>query len=361
MRIIDKNSIDTIFYENAGRYLSGEMNEEQAGQFKDFCERSELLSEELNKLQNIWNTTTEKGERGNISIERALSKVKRKAHILAKRSFMFYLQKVAAVLFIPLLLASLIFYYTSVPSKDQKSIYNEMDNAYGTISKITLPDGTKVWLNSGSHFKYPAFFTGKNRKVYLSGEAYFEVAKNKKKPFIVNVSDIDVVATGTVFSVMAYAEEQTIEATLKSGKIFLSKESGKSNKLKPIAFVKPNHKAILDKEKKTININNANCDKVFAWKNGKLIFVDDPMDIVVKKLNRWYNTDIVLIDKEVKNYRYTATFTDETLLQVMELLKRSAPVTYKYYKRKKQEDHTFSKAKVEIRMRPDIKRKMKAK
>ena len=358
MSSIDNNGIDTVFYENAGRYLSGEMNKEQAENFKDFCASNELLSEELKKIQNIWNTTAEIGERGDISIERALNKVKRKVHFFAKRNFMFYLQKVAAVLFIPLLLASLLFYYTSVPSKDQKSVYNELDNAYGTISKITLPDGTKVWLNSGSHFKYPAFFTGKNRKVHLSGEAYFEVAENKKKPFIVNVSDINVVATGTVFSVMAYDDDATIEATLASGKIFLAKESG-GNKLKTIASVKPGQKAILDKEKKIININKANCDKVFAWKNGKLIFMDDPMDVVIKKLNRWYNTDIILIDKELKNYRYTATFTDETLSQVLELLECSAPITYKYYNRKKLPDSTYSKAKVEIRMRPDIKRKTK--
>jgi ferric-dicitrate binding protein FerR (iron transport regulator) len=348
---------DSEFYENAGRYLSGEMKLEEAEQFKALCDNNKQLSEELRKIQNIWGTAAEKNNLPEISIEKALEKVKRKTHFRGNNKLLLVLQRVAAILFIPLLLASLIYYYTNIPVREQKSVYNELDNAYGTVSKITLSDGTRVWLNSGSHFKYPNFFTGKNRKVYLSGEAYFEVAENKKKPFIVRVSEIDVIATGTVFSVTAYEDDSSIEATLSSGKIFLAKEVGKYNRLKTMAAVRPNQKAILDKEKKKINIKNANCKKAFAWKNGELIFVDDPMDVVIKKLNRWYNTDIVLVDEEVKNYRYTATFTGETLSQVLELLECSAPITYKYYKRKKLPDHTFSKAKVEIRLRQDLKKK----
>ena len=340
---------DTGFYKKTGSYLSGEMNKEVSDRFLDDTNHNIELSKDFKKIRRIWDSLDKAKEPADIDVEKALNKVKRRIQDFRKtRKFMFYLERIAAILFIPVLIASIVYYYSNKPIRVQQSAYNEIDNAYGTVSKLVLPDGTKVWLNSGSHFKYPLFFKQGVRKVFLSGEAYFEVAKNKRKPFVVNVSDIDVVATGTVFGVMAYANDENIVATLASGKISLAKETGPSQKLETIISVQPGQKAILNKEKKKITIEKADVDKEFAWKEGMLIFRDDPMDVVVRKLNRWYNMKIILLDKELETYRYTATFTDETLPQVLELLKHSAPLTYKYYPRKKKSDNSYSRAKVEI-------------
>jgi len=355
MGILKNSGKETSFYKNAGNYLSGEMGMEHLKRFLDNTNQSSELSQDLKKIRKIWDAFKSIKDPADIDVEKALTKVERKISYFRKsRNFIFYLERIAAILFIPLLIAGAAYYYSNKSVRVQRSAYNELNNAYGTVSEITLPDGTKVWLNSGSHFKYPLFFKKGVRKVYLSGEAYFEVARNKQKPFVVNVSDIDVMATGTIFEVRAYTNDANIVATLASGKISMAKEIGASGKLKTIISVNPGQKAILNKEKKKITIEQADVEKEFAWKEGKLIFRDDPMDVVVKKLNRWYNMEIVLVDKELETYRYTATFTDETLPQVMELLKHSAPITYKCYPRKKKPDNSYSKAKVEIRIHEKI-------
>ena len=349
-----KEEITTEFFGNAAKYFAGEMNESEAKKFEEICGSDNLLKEEIRHLEQLWNDAEKITKFDVIDTEKALQRINKRVHSLKRRKgFLFYLERIAAILFIPLLFASVLYYYANKPVRQQKSAYNELDNAYGTVSKLTLPDGTKVWLNSGSHFKYPLFFTRGLRKVFLSGEAYFEVAKDKKRPFVVKTCGIDVVATGTIFDVMAYDDDNDISSTLLRGKIYLAKKTGDLHKLRPIVFIKPGQKAVLDKEQKKISVLKTDVDEVIAWKDGKLIFRNDPMDVVVKKLDRWYNTKIILVDKELKSYRYTATFTGETLPQILELLKHSAPIEYNIYPRKKRSDHTFTKEMVEIRIRKD--------
>ena len=353
MSYYDENRMDSVFFERAGKFLAGEMDNKEAKLFRESYDSDESLREEFKQLERLWEAAHGIKVAETIDLDRAKEKVMKKAHlsgsVKVKNPFV-YMERIAAILFIPLLIVSILFYYSNKPSREGYATYNEIDNSYGTVSKLTLPDGTKVWLNSGSHFKYPLFFTKGMRKVYLTGEAYFEVAKDRKRPFIVNTSAIDVIATGTVFDVMAYNNDDVVVATLVEGKISMAKESV-SHKIKPLTTVHPGQKAILNKTKKKIAIQKADVEEVTAWRNGKLIFRNDPMDVVVKRLDRWYNTDIILTDKKLKTYRYTATFEGETLQQILELLKHTAPIEYKIYPRKKQPDQTFSKAKVEIRIR----------
>ena len=314
----------------------------------------------IEQFVRIWNVSGKLKAYHEIDVNSAGKRVKQPVFSkkdYATQKILTYLERSAAILFIPLLIASLFYYFTNRTIPDQQFAYNELDNAYGTVSKLTLPDGTKVWLNSGSHFKYPLIFNKGIRKVYLSGEAYFEVTKNKKKPFVVSTSDIDVMATGTVFNVMAYKNENNIEATLISGKISLAKETKSSLLPTPVISISPGQRAILNKGKKKIILNKVDITKIISWKDGKLIFEDDPMDVVVKKLDRWYNTKIILVDPELKTYRYTATFDGETLPQILELLKHSAPIEYTIFPRKKRDNNTFTKGKVEIRMRKGFKNK----
>ena len=349
----ETRKITPEFYEKAARYFTGDMSEEELQHFEQLCQSVPSLTKEREKLGKIWEATGNLESFDTIAGERAYDKVMKRIHhsVKPKRNFLYYLEKSAAVLFIPLFLLSLVYYLTNKPIREQQNVFNEIDNAYGTVSKLVLPDGTRVWLNSGSHIKYPLYFMHGIRKVHLDGEAFFEVAKDKKRPFIVETSQIDVIATGTVFDVMAYSDENRIVSTLVSGKIVLAKETGKSRRFKTLVSVKPGYQAVLDKTQKEITLRQTDVDKVIAWKEGKLIFRDDPMDVVVRKLNRWYNADIVLMDNELNAYRYTATFVDETLPQILELLKHSAPIDYKVYKRKKKADNSFTKEKVEIRIR----------
>jgi len=349
------------FFDNAGKLFSGEMDEEEARQFIENKNSDVPESEELEQLQRIWKISGRINKYRSIDTEKAAFKVRNKIHSNKKEkkiNIIFYLERAAAILFLPLLITSMVYYYINKPAIEQQFTYNEIDNAFGTVSKLTLPDGTKVWLNSGSHFKYPLFFSNKVRKVYLTGEAYFEVAENKKKPFVVVTPDIDVMATGTIFDVMAYNNDDNIQATLINGKISLAKETNPSSVPTPIISVEPGQIATLNKEKKKITITKTDVAKIISWKDGKLIFENDPMDVVIKKLDRWYNTNIVLVDDELKTYSYTATFEGETLTQVLELLKHSAPIEYTIFPRKKNNNNTFTKGKIEIRLRKDYKNKL---
>lgn len=334
-----------------GKYLAGELEQNEVIRIEEWLGSYEKNRKDFLKLKNIWKTTGRLKEMELLDVEKARKKVVKKLHGFGRRrNVLFYLEKIAAVLFIPLLLSGFLYFYFSEPGQKQRDVYNELSIAFGTTSQLDLADGTKVWLNSGSNLKYPLNFKGYRREVYLEGEAYFEIAKNKNKPFIVKTSDMDVKAMGTSFNVMAYPEEGMVETTLIMGKVSLVEELATS-KLKTLTEIKPGEKASFDKIKKKIILKEVDTDKIISWREGQLIFRDDPMDNVVRKLGRWFNTDIVLIDDELKSYRYTATFIDESLPQVLELLKMSSPIDYSYSPRIKKRDNTFTKRRVEIRIK----------
>jgi ferric-dicitrate binding protein FerR (iron transport regulator) len=356
----EKKNREVESSEKIGKLFFDNLSSDNSQELKTEIDNYYSGSDAINQFERIWNISGKIKAYKEIDRDAALKNIKKKIHASSRigtKGFLFYLERAAAVLFLPLFIASLSYYFINKPAVELQSSFNEIDNAYGTVSKLTLPDGTKVWLNSGSHFKYPLAFSNKVRKVYLSGEAYFEVSKNKKKPFVVTTSDIDVMATGTVFNVMAYDNEDNIEATLVSGKISMANETTSSVIPTPIVSVNPGQKATLNKEKKKIAVTNTDVAKIISWKDGKLIFENDPMDVVIKKLDRWYNTNIILVDDELRTYSYTATFAGETLIQILELLKHSAPIEYTIFPRKKNDNNTFSKGKIEIRLRKNYRKK----
>jgi len=237
-------------------------------------------------------------------------------------------------------------YYSA--KSNQKSIsltYNEVYASVDAITKVILPDGTNVWLNHSSSLRYPATFQGKFRNVELVGEGYFEVAHNSRIPFIVNTGDLQIEALGTTFNVMAYPDENRIETSLINGIVEI-KKFGKDRKIENIYKMKPTDLTIYDKNSKEVFIKTINDDRYFSWKDGKLVFTSEPMEEVVKKLSRWFNVDIQIKDHELKDLTLTATFVNETLPQVMELLTFVSPVSYTISDRKEINDGTFSRSKV---------------
>lgn len=151
---------------------------------------------------------------------------------------------------------------------------------------VVLPDGTKVWLNSSSSLTFPITFTGIERKVTLIGEAYFEVAKNKRMPFKINVNDKQVVEVlGTHFNISAYADENNITTTLLEGAV-------KINYNNKYTFIKPGQMAVNDL-KQDMKVKPADVDEIMAWKNGMFIFNNENIQNMMKKISRWYDVDVV--------------------------------------------------------------------
>jgi transmembrane sensor len=150
---------------------------------------------------------------------------------------------------------------------------------------ITLPDGTKVWLNSSSSLIFPSAFTGSERKVTLTGEAYFEVAKNKNMPFKINVNNKQVVEVlGTHFNISAYTDERSITTTLLEGSV-------KVNYQNKSILIKPGQMAV-NNLTTDITVEPADIDEVMAWKNGMFMFNNDNIVSIMKAISRWYDVDV---------------------------------------------------------------------
>lgn len=263
---------------------------------------------------------------------------------------MLWLQRIAAILFIPLALASAIQYLKSEKNKannnghtQMATVYNTVETPLGMRSSLTLPDGTKVWLNAGSKISYPVLFADEERNVALTGEAYFEVKKDWKWPFVVSTKNMNIVVTGTSFNCNAYPENEQVQTVLVEGEVTLMNHSATE-----LVSMRPGELATFDNEDQSITKTKTDLQKYIAWKNGKLMFRDDKMNKVVEKLERWYNVEFEIADKEIADYVYTATFIDESLDQVLKMLSLSAPIRYTVSERTKLEDQTFAKAKVKL-------------
>lgn len=254
-----------------------------------------------------------------------------------------FMRTSAAILLLPVLILSGFLYIQLEELKSAAIEQVELVAAYGVVSKVVLSDGSEVWLNSGSKLIYPNRFAGK-RQVYLSGEAYFKVKSDAANRFDVQTTDgITVSAYGTEFNVQAYEEEADVTATLAKGQICIEQEQ-----LKISRHLKSGEQAIFAKKEKNISLHEANILMETAWKDGKIVFRRTPMEDVAKQLSRHFNVDIQLQGKEVFDYSYSATFTTETLAEILSLLEKSAPIRCEIIEPEQQGDYAFSKKKVLI-------------
>jgi len=333
----------------------------------------------FDEFKSAWELSLRIGEMHKFDVNKASISVKNNIPEFKKKiNALYYFQQAAAILILPLLLGGIWIIYKQ-SHKPEMKLFHEISASYGTRHKINLTDGTIVWLNSGSNLKFPEIFSAQEREVQLNGEAYFDVAKDAYRPFYVNLGEISVKATGTSFNVTAYPEENTYETSLLSGKVELVKKSS-NNKEIVVCQMQPKQFAVFNKIGKNIELKDESVDeagvknktdlnsrevkriepilpvaashnKHTSWIAGKLAFRNDPMENVIKRLGRWYNVDIRLQDTILYDFQYTATFVNETLDQVLDLLVMSAPIEYSVIQRKPGNDNMYSKELVIIRLK----------
>jgi ferric-dicitrate binding protein FerR (iron transport regulator) len=243
--------------------------------------------------------------------------------------------KAAAILLIPLLVFGAWYISISVFTRDigLAEIYSPL----GARIHFVLPDGSKGWLNSGSTLKFPVKFTDKTRKVILSGEGYFDVVKNPQKPFVVRSGNLNVIALGTKFDVSGYPADKHTNVVLESGRVVINRVLSGDKQMR-IAELEPGQRVSIMKKENTFYKQNVLTDKYVSWKEGMLMFRKDPMTEVIDKINRWYNVNVIIKDEEIKEYRYRATFKDETLDEVLKMMKITSPIDYYIPKRNIKED-----------------------
>lgn len=204
----------------------------------------------------------------------------------------------------------------------ENNAFNTIETPNGGQYQIVLPDGTKVWLNAASSLKYPEVFVGNERSVQLTGEAYFEVAKNKTKPFHVRSKNQDVEVLGTHFNINSYMDDKTIKTTLLEGSIKISNQ--KSNKT-----LKPGEQAVTGiAENAFIHVSNdVDLDDEVAWKNGLFRFNDLELRDVLIQLERWYDVKIDYSSLPNKRYNGMVPRTSK-LSQVLAMLEKTGNIKF---------------------------------
>ncbi len=263
-----------------------------------------------------------------------------------KFRFLATLQRVAAILFLPLLLGSLAWFYFSEERSLPSAGFAEIECPDGVRTRFTLPDGTTGHLNSGSHLGYSLDFS-KNRTVTLSGEAFFQVMENKKFPFTVNTPHMAIKVTGTAFNVISYPGETTEEVILQSGTLEVSNPAGTR-----ITTMEDNQRLKMDLSDGSCTRGEVIASQYTGWTEGKLVFRNEEMGQVAQRLSRWYNADIIIADRRLLDYTFYATFQDEQLDEVLKLLAITTPILYEEKERLPLEDGTFPKRKITLRLNP---------
>lgn len=349
------------------KYCNNSCTDEELSIVLAWFEECASTTQGKSLLFQIWDDLDEEVDIKNVSFDLMLDKIHHIANLnqserllekanqnivkfKRRENFIRILTRVAAVLMIPILVLGLYMssrYYSF--KQDHVLVsqsYNEVFSSVDAITKVTLPDGSMVWLNHSSTLRYPATFREKYRTVELEGEGYFEVAHNPKIPFIVKTGEIEVVALGTTFNIMAYPDEGKIETSLINGSVKLQKVETDGS-IVQLLNMQPTDLAVYNKSNNQISKRNIFDDRYFAWKDGRLIFNEEPMGEVVKKLSRWFNVDIKIKDPELLEITYTATFVQETLPQVLELLTMMSPVSYSISNREEiNSSKSFSKREV---------------
>ncbi|MGF6848726.1 transmembrane sensor [Chitinophaga sp. W3I9] len=210
--------------------------------------------------------------------------------------------------------------YSSAAGASAEPLYNSIITPRGGQYQVTLSDGTKVWLNAASTLRFPAAFTGAQRQVTLTGEAYFEVAKNADKPFLVTVNNLQVTVLGTHFNIMAYEDEAVINTTLLEGAVKVS--GGNST-----ALLQPGEQAQLRRQGNIRVMKNADLNAVMAWKNRLFWFEQDDIHTVMRQLSREYNI-AVEIRGNIQRHFTGSIPRDVNVSTVLEVLEKTGGVHF---------------------------------
>lgn len=199
--------------------------------------------------------------------------------------------------------------------------YNTIRTPKGGQYQVVLPDGSQVWMNAASSLKFPVVFTGKNRTVILTGEAYFEIAQQAEKPFIVQTSGIEVKVLGTHFNVMAYADEDRVRTTLLEGAVTVTQGAATT-------MMKPGQQASIAEKEDRFLITRPEMEEVMAWKEGQFRFRKAEIPVIMRQIARWYDVDIEY-KGDVSGIRMYGSMTrKENITQLLELMEQTGRVHF---------------------------------
>lgn len=264
-------------------------------------------------------------------------------------SMLFWYYRLAGILLLPIIIVSLWISYNQLTLKSEFARINgyfqgksvRVTVPIGGQLTLALPDSSMVWLNSGSEISYPVYFAQGKREVEITGEAYFKVTKSDKM-FVVKNPGPTIQVYGTEFNVHAYPNEKRITIALVNGIITL--KDGNEHELK----VDPGEVASFDQIAGKLTKQTEDINQYISWREGKYIFRDASLELILKTLERKYNVSILLKNPELNQSKFNATIEGEPLDQVLELLTFSSPLQYEYKPQQLKADGSYSKAEVTL-------------
>lgn len=326
--------------EKLSRYFAGE--DSDYNYIKEIFSRSDRHSRLKEFLWKQFDSIETEDPTNDDDLNKILSNLNYGIIKKERRRAIFYkrVSWVAAIIILPLLIFS---GNSFLREKEEKALSSfKIHSPAWTKIEFKLPDGTNGWLNCNSSLEYSSNFLEK-RDVTLNGEAYFSVISDSIRPFTVNTNWLSLKVVGTSFNISAYEDESNVEVVLEEGEIIVGDMySGNKHKMLPDDLL------IYDKSLDTFATVQVQPQKYLSWKEGKLVFRNDPLDVICRRISRWYNVDIEVNLEECKDLRLFATFTDENLEEVLDLLEKSLPIEYTIKEGVLEDDKSYTKKKVII-------------
>lgn len=317
------NKNDEKFWDLVAGKLHGELDAEENEAFEKELEDPQKYAL-FTKGQKIQQGLTEAKRLKNSSRTSSWSKVGKHARNKTIKFYASSFMKYAAILAVAFVAGYLAKQMLS--GSDQKIQYAEVDVQFGQTSHLTLFDGTEVWLNSGTKFRYPNKFNRNERSVYLEGEAFFKVAHSDNLPFKVETGKMEVEDLGTSFNVSAYPHESNQSVVLVEGKVQINTPQGKK-----MGEMVPGQIAVKTEGSSALKIQNTDPYFYTSWKDGKIVFDGERLEDIAKKIERWYNVDITFEKEDLKNFKLSGTILRnkpiDQMIMAMEML---APIHFKY-------------------------------
>ena len=320
--------MDDFKYHLIGKILSGEASTDECKQFDQWLEQSDENKELYEAYQNFWNHSEISEPIPDLKL--LIQKRQPKASTYAPQNIKPQKSKAywaIAASFGALFIIS-IFIFSNYLQQDQNSDFiasklTRKSNPIGQKSKIMLPDGSSVWLNSDSELIYQDDFSDSIRLVKLSGEAFFEVVKDTLKPFVVETQAMKATVLGTSFNVNAFSELEEVTVALATGKLSVTSNTNESEVLTPgIA-------ANLNKKTLQITTREIDVDQIASWKNGVLVFESEDFQSVIKKLERWYGVNVTIQGEVSSEWKFTGYFDNEYLKNILEVIIHGKNLKYK--------------------------------
>lgn len=308
------------------QYYNNELSAEEVAAVEAWIEASEENKKIAQQIYWLCYANDSLDIMQSVDSKAAFRKVEKRIASARCRKWMNNICRVAAVLLLPVA-AVAIWALSQTTASEEPMQYVELRTTSGMVSSITLPDSSRVWLNSNSYLKYPVMFNSAERRVELVGEGYFKVAKNEEQRFIVKTSAAEVEVMGTEFNVDAYDKAgRDVQTTLVKGSINLTFVG--NDKREHLVQVYPGQRVTIDPLSKDWSIKRVNTASAASWKEGRIVFDKTPFAEALRMIENRFNVEFVVKNPKCYEHNFTGMFTDQRLDVILEHFRRSSRMRF---------------------------------